>query len=147
MSSIVFGSSAGTLSSAASITVAARSSGRTSTSEPLAARPIGDLAVATITASDTAPPRVLLVSNHATSRTGDPLRPRHVVDVGSFWIRQWPAAAMTKLCPPPAGPAVVSGDLRGNHFGPRFPGGFHRSLRDGKHLVPAHCLRPFLFLR
>ena len=52
-SSSVAGSSPGTLSSAACTMVAARSSGRTPTSEPLKARPIGLRAVATITASGT----------------------------------------------------------------------------------------------
>ncbi len=45
------GSSAGTLSSAARTICAARSSGRMSTSDPLTARPIGERAVATMTAS------------------------------------------------------------------------------------------------
>ena len=45
------GSSAGTLSSAARTIWAVRSSGRIETSEPLPARPIGDRAVATMTAS------------------------------------------------------------------------------------------------
>ena len=45
------GSSPGTLSSAARTTVVVRSSGRTSLSEPLKARPIGERAVETITAS------------------------------------------------------------------------------------------------
>src|SRR5262245_13575166 len=47
--------SPGTLSSAALIAKATRSSGRASTSEPLAARPIGVRAVETITASGMAP--------------------------------------------------------------------------------------------
>src|SRR5690348_3173107 len=50
-SSTSAGSSCGTLSSAARTMVAARSSDRTSFSDPLNARPIGDRAVATITAS------------------------------------------------------------------------------------------------
>src|SRR6266545_5905777 len=50
-SSISCGSSAGTLSSAVRMMVAARSSGRRSVREPLTARPMGDLAVATMTAS------------------------------------------------------------------------------------------------
>src|SRR3954453_18145038 len=50
-SSISFGSRSGTLASAARTIVAARSSGRTSTSDPLFARPIGLRAVATMTAS------------------------------------------------------------------------------------------------
>ena len=45
------GSSWGTLSSAARTMVAVRSSGRRSRSEPLKARPIGERAVATMTAS------------------------------------------------------------------------------------------------
>src|SRR6266496_373346 len=45
------GSSCGTLSSAARITVVARSSGRTSRREPLTARPMGLRAVETMTAS------------------------------------------------------------------------------------------------
>src|SRR4051812_31328738 len=45
------GSSAGTLSRAARTMVAARSSGRRSTSDPLNARPMGERAVATMTAS------------------------------------------------------------------------------------------------
>src|SRR3954452_25257740 len=69
-SSRVAGSRAGTLSRAARITVALRSSGRTSFREPLKARPIGLRAVDTITASGmTAPLRrgalapILLVGN------------------------------------------------------------------------------------
>src|SRR4051794_22035045 len=50
-SSISAGSSCGTLSITARTIVAARSSGRTSTSDPLFARPIGLRAVATMTAS------------------------------------------------------------------------------------------------
>ena len=50
-SSMSVGSSCGTLSSAARTMLAARSSGRTSRSEPLNARPIGERAVATMTAS------------------------------------------------------------------------------------------------
>src|SRR3954451_13591087 len=50
------GRSCGTLSSAARTIVAARSSGRTSFREPLKARPIGERAVETTTASGTAPP-------------------------------------------------------------------------------------------
>src|SRR5207247_7978525 len=46
-------SSSGTFASAASIANATRSSGRTSTSEPFCARPIGVRAVETITASGT----------------------------------------------------------------------------------------------
>jgi hypothetical protein len=45
------GSSSGILSRAARTTVAVRSSGRRSFSEPLNARPMGDRAVETITAS------------------------------------------------------------------------------------------------
>src|SRR4051812_49753341 len=45
------GSSAGTLSSAARTMVAVRSSGRRSLSDPLNARPMGERAVATMTAS------------------------------------------------------------------------------------------------
>src|ERR1035437_2118797 len=53
------GSSCGTLASAAATICAVRSSGRMLVSEPLPARPIGDRAVATITASGmTEPPRV-----------------------------------------------------------------------------------------
>ena len=51
------GSSAGTLSSAARTIWAARSSGRISTSEPSAARPIGERAVETITASGMTAPQ------------------------------------------------------------------------------------------
>src|SRR3954470_17021129 len=69
------GSRAGTLSSTARTMVAARSSGRTSLSEPLNARPMGERAVATTTASGTVPPEGrsdaaergpsrLLVGNH-----------------------------------------------------------------------------------
>src|SRR5438477_9743470 len=54
-SSTSCGSSWGTLSSAARITVAARSSGRRSAREPLTARPIGERAVATMTASGMSP--------------------------------------------------------------------------------------------
>src|SRR5690349_4897532 len=50
-SSIWVGSSSGTLSRTFVTTWAARSSGRTSTSEPFRARPMGDLPYATITAS------------------------------------------------------------------------------------------------
>jgi hypothetical protein len=50
-SSMVVGSSCGTLSRAARTTVVARSSGRRSRSEPLTARPMGERAVATTTAS------------------------------------------------------------------------------------------------
>src|SRR5262245_38601223 len=50
-SSISRGSSCGTLSSAARTIWAARSSGRTAVMDPLAARPIGERAVATMTAS------------------------------------------------------------------------------------------------
>ena len=50
-SSTSAGSSCGTLSSAARTMAAVRSSGRRSFSDPLNARPIGDRAVATITAS------------------------------------------------------------------------------------------------
>ncbi len=46
-----WGSSAGTLSSAARTIWAARSSGRIEASEPLKARPIGERAVETMTAS------------------------------------------------------------------------------------------------
>src|SRR5437764_11418486 len=46
-----FGSRPGTLSSAALMMVAVRSSGRKSTSDPLNARPIGERAVETMTAS------------------------------------------------------------------------------------------------
>src|SRR3954467_13362428 len=51
------GSRAGTLSSAALTIVAVMSSGRKSTSEPLKARPIGERAVATMTASGMTAPR------------------------------------------------------------------------------------------
>src|SRR5690348_1872972 len=61
-SSMSFGSSAGTLSSAARTMVAARSSGRKSTIEPLKARPIGDRAVLTMTASGMRAPPVALPS-------------------------------------------------------------------------------------
>jgi hypothetical protein len=49
-SSISAGSSSGTWSSAARMTVAARSSGRRSVSDPLNARPIGERVAATMTA-------------------------------------------------------------------------------------------------
>src|SRR5689334_13064435 len=56
---MVCGSSDGTLSNAACTIVVARSSGRKSTSEPLKARPMGERAVATMTASGmTSPSRV-----------------------------------------------------------------------------------------
>src|SRR5690349_9392892 len=58
MSSSVAGSNPGSLSSAAPITPAARSSGRTATSEPLPARPIGVRAVETITASVISEPQI-----------------------------------------------------------------------------------------
>src|SRR6202167_686773 len=57
------GSSCGTLANAAATICAARSSGGIAVREPLNARPIGDRAVATITASGMAP---------ASSRTGHP---------------------------------------------------------------------------
>jgi hypothetical protein len=57
-SSISRGSSAGTLPSAARTIWAARSSGRMSTSEPLPARPIGERAVETMTASVITAPRI-----------------------------------------------------------------------------------------
>src|SRR5437016_45657 len=56
-SSICSGESCGTLSSAARMIVATRSSGRRSTSEPLNARPIGERAVATMTASGMTTPQ------------------------------------------------------------------------------------------
>src|SRR3954447_8553107 len=58
-SSMSVGSSAGTLSSAARTIVAARSSGRKSFSDPLNARPMGERAVATMTASGMGPPAEL----------------------------------------------------------------------------------------
>src|SRR5438309_4503355 len=61
-SSMSLGSSPGTLSSAARTIVVARSSGRKSTSEPLKARPIGERAVLTITASGMTSPLVALPS-------------------------------------------------------------------------------------
>src|SRR3954452_19075295 len=57
-SSMSFGSSAGTLSRAARTMVVAMSSGRKSTSDPLKARPIGDRAVLTMTASGMTTPHV-----------------------------------------------------------------------------------------
>ena len=50
-STISFGSSSGTWPTASEIANASRSSGRTSASDPLAARPIGVRAAATMTAS------------------------------------------------------------------------------------------------
>ena len=52
-STMSFGSSCGTLSRAARTMVAVRSSGRSSFSDPFMARPIGERAVATMTASGT----------------------------------------------------------------------------------------------
>src|SRR5256886_11717011 len=68
----------GTLSSAVRMIVAARSSGRRSTSEPLPARPMGERAVATMTASGMSPgyraviigiPRQLPVRDRAAPRS------------------------------------------------------------------------------
>src|SRR5215510_7957793 len=72
-SSISCGSSSGTLARAVATIVAARLSGRSSRSDPLAARPIGDRAVATMTASgmpDTVPPARALVTNQLTKSPG-----------------------------------------------------------------------------
>src|SRR5215217_528194 len=81
-SSISHGSSAGTLSSAARTIWAARSSGRISTSEPLPARPIGERAVETMTASVMTAPKIgwteklecNLAGGHHDG-CGDPSRP------------------------------------------------------------------------
>src|SRR3954471_1674982 len=61
------GSSAGIFSRAAVTTAVARSSGRTSFSDPLNARPIGLRAVETMTASGTVPPGVLQVSKRSAA--------------------------------------------------------------------------------
>src|SRR3954469_12896644 len=64
------GSSSGTFANASFTMRAARSSGRTSRSDPLLARPIGDRAVATMTASGMVTPGV--ISERWPSRDQDP---------------------------------------------------------------------------
>src|SRR3954467_1731320 len=76
------GSRAGIFSSAAVTTAAARSSGRTSFSDPLNALPIGLRAVETMTASGTVPPGLLRVSKRSVALSPTMLLRRQVLARG-----------------------------------------------------------------
>ncbi len=127
------GSSAGTLSSAARTMVAARSSGRRSFSDPLNARPMGERAVATMTASGIAvlhDEAVRVVAGRRTYSRVAALRGTARTQpamgvlgglLGLLGRRDPGGPAAQQLRPRPARTGVRSAHL--GRRAPRFPGG------------------------
>src|SRR5690606_4385203 len=93
MSSMERGSSCGTLASAALIIWTVMSSGRRSLSEPLKARPMGERAVATMTASGMAPPLSAVLELYSNT---------FLPDIGTPTQREGPGADRSAPGPPAA---------------------------------------------
>src|SRR5262245_25328245 len=139
--------------------VVARSSGRTSFSEPLNARPMGERAVATMTASGIGTPAVLVLtkvtigeclarytpgaSSQDTGRlaaaaiAGSLVGPRRRVRLRRLDRGQLAAAAVPQQRPPSARAAVSTADLGRSDLRAGLGGGLGSRLGDGPYALAA----------